>query len=78
MDKLSGIIEFFREKEGCSFDELVNDTAAKTKLIDVSLDEIWIDGKESGEEDGCDLDTLLREYTNQILKQVCNVIESFK
>ena len=57
---------------------MVNDTASKTKLLDMSLDEIWVDGKESGEEDGCDLDTFLKEYTNQILKQVCNVVDSFK
>lgn len=78
MDKLDKILEFFRERDGWSFEDLVNDTAENTKLIDLALDEIWVDGKMSGENDGCDMDVFLKRYTEDLLKQVCNVIESFK
>jgi len=78
MKKLNDIIEYFREKEGWDYQELINDTAMSLKLIDLSPDEIWVDGMDSGEEDGCDLDTFLKAYTDKILEGVCNVVESFK
>lgn len=69
---------FFKQGEGWSLDELIKDSVHKTKLVDVSLDEIWVDGKQKGEEYGCDLEAFLKSYTKVILKGVCNVLKSFE
>ena len=54
MDKLDNIIEFFKEKEGWDFNQLISDVVSETKLIDMTPDEIWVDGRFDGEEYGCD------------------------
>ena len=43
----------------------------------MSLDECWVDCNEKGEQYGCDLETFTSRYTNELLKKVCNVIESY-
>lgn len=79
--KLEEIKEYLEQREGWSLEELIEEIAHSTKLLKFKqgLGELSIDECEIGwgEDYICDLSEFIESYTNEFIKKVCNVIDSF-
>lgn len=89
VDKLKDMKEFLQNREGWDLKELIQDMSEKTNLLkcnsfncdlSIALDEcsiIW--GTLDGQADFlCGLDDFIDKYTEIFIKNICNLIDSYK
>lgn len=75
-DRLQEVIDYLKDAEGYSKEELIHDTICEIKdLKGYSPDEIGIVWDS---EDLMDLESFTTEFYNKVIDKVCNVVYSFK